>query len=87
MLVPRLGGCAGPVARLRACRDRGGLYQRHRVTDAAAGQVIGGLDLFGTGDSPPVRHEDLSTAQSLADAATIAILRARLARGRELVNE
>jgi AmiR/NasT family two-component response regulator len=41
----------------------------------------------GTGDSPPVRDEDLPTAQSLADAATIAILQSRLVRNRDIVNE
>jgi GAF domain-containing protein len=50
-------------------------------------QFLGGLNLFGTGDSPPVRDEDLPTAQSLADAATIAILQSRLVRNRDIVNE
>jgi GAF domain-containing protein len=51
------------------------------------GQIIGGLNLFGTGDTPPVRNEDLPTAQALADAATIAIMQGRLARGLDVVNE
>lgn len=50
-------------------------------------QIIGGLNLFGTGDTPPIRQEDLPTAQSLADAATIAILQNRLIRGRDVVAE
>lgn len=51
------------------------------------GQSIGGLNLFGTTDSPPVDDADLPIAQSLADAATIAILQDRLARGREILNQ
>jgi GAF domain-containing protein len=51
------------------------------------GQIIGGLNLFGTGERPPIREQDLPAAQSLADAATIAILQDRLARGRDILNE
>lgn len=51
------------------------------------GQVIGGLNLFGTSDTPPVRDEHLPVAQSLADAATISILQERLVRSRGIVNE
>jgi GAF domain-containing protein len=51
------------------------------------GQIIGGLNLFGTGDDPPIRAQDLPIAQSLADAATIAILQDRLARGRDILNQ
>jgi len=50
-------------------------------------QVIGGLNLFGTGDTRPIGDEDVRIAQSLADAATIAILQDRVARGRSIVNE
>jgi GAF domain-containing protein len=51
------------------------------------GQVIGGLNLFGTPDQAPVRNEHIPIAQSLADACTIAILQDRLARSHTLVNE
>jgi len=51
------------------------------------GQIIGGLNLFGTSERPPIREQDLPIAQSLADAATIAILQDRLARGRDILNQ
>jgi GAF domain-containing protein len=50
-------------------------------------QVIGGLNLFGTGEGPMIQDQELPIAQSLADAATIAILQDRLARSRDLLNE
>jgi GAF domain-containing protein len=51
------------------------------------GQVIGGLNLFGTQETPPVHDEHLPIAQALADAATIAILQERLVRRHDTVNE
>lgn len=51
------------------------------------GQVIGALTLLGSADAPPVKSQDLVVAQSLADAATIAILQDRQAKARELVTE
>jgi GAF domain-containing protein len=51
------------------------------------GRVIGTLNLFGTVDSPVLDEEDSAVAQSLADAATIAILQDRLSRQRDLVNQ
>lgn len=51
------------------------------------GQVIGGLNLFGTSNTPPIHDGQLPIAQSLADAATIAILQERLVRSHSLVNE
>lgn len=50
-------------------------------------QVIGGLTLFGASNTPPVHNQHLPIAQSLADAATIAILQERLVRSRSIVNE
>lgn len=51
------------------------------------GEVIGALNLFGAASTPPISDTYLRIAQSLADAATIAILQERVARSRKVVNE
>lgn len=49
------------------------------------GEVIGGLNLFGDSQSPPISEREVPIAQALADVATIAILQDRLARSREIL--
>lgn len=87
VLVPRLADAQDRWPRYVRAATEVGFTSVVALPMRLRGQVIGGLNLFGTGDNPPVQEQDLPTAQSLADAATIAILQARLVRGRNIVNE
>jgi GAF domain-containing protein len=51
------------------------------------GHVVGALNLFGDSRTPPISERAIPIAQCMADVATIAILQARLSRGRELLAE
>jgi GAF domain-containing protein len=87
VLVPRLEDAQVRWPNFARAANGAGFTSVVALPMRLRGQIIGGLNLFGTGSTPPVRNEDLPTAQSLADAATIAIMQGRLARGLDVVNE
>lgn len=87
VLVPRLEDAQERWPNFARAANDSGFTSVVALPMRLRGRTIGGLNLFGTGDTPPVRNEDLPTAQSLADAATIAIMQGRLARGLDVVNE
>jgi GAF domain-containing protein len=61
-----------------------GYHSVHALPMRIRGEVIGGLNLFGTRAGTRVVHEeDLAVAQALADVATITVVHNRAARDRD----
>jgi GAF domain-containing protein len=87
VLVPRLDTQETPWPRFTAAALAAGFATVVASPMRLRGQVVGTLNLFGTRDSPALGDVERSVAQSLADAATIAILQDRLGRHRDVVNQ